>query len=83
MVSHICKICNFKTKYKKDLTRHNETKKHLANVKETDDNLQGPAIVLQSSCEKMNGGNRNNVPKDNQDTNIYNNCKYCKTIRRA
>ena len=46
-------------------------------MKETDDNLQGPAIVLQSSCEKMNDGNRHNVPKDNQDTNIYNICKYC------
>ena len=32
MPEYYCNLCNFTTKYKKDLIRHNETKKHKVNV---------------------------------------------------
>ena len=82
MPLYICKCCDFSTKIKSHLTRHKNTKKHLANINTK--NQESEFMVMSTNEHKMSTNEHkmstNEHKRAQNEHKIFKyNCNYCES----
>ena len=75
MPLYTCQLCNYSTKIKSQLNRHNNTKKHQARINGGNPNSEFTVLIQNNPKNIQN--NPQNIQNDPQNIHSNYNCDYC------